>query len=720
MPRSLRVLIFLAIIAFISILVSRLSFFEVISYRIYDSIIRTEYALSLKANQPVYDDITIVDIDERSIVELGQFSSWPTLYFADIVDVLASGSPLLIAFDVFFSESDSLSEHAKKRLLEASGLRKADSESYFAPLSTDAQFASAMQRAGNVFLAMFNSPQRRASDYLPSNLYSYDVSPKHYLKLDNPYPPIEILAESAYGVGFAHIEPDESGIIHSYPLFMKYKDKYFVNFSFQACLDLLQVDSIYVDSRADLYSEGEIVRSLPLSPQGQFYLKYYGPEHSFRYVSFSDVLLGRIPPAYFQDKIVLIGSSAAGLRDYRTTPMQKAFPGVELHATLMRNIIDSDYIHWLNPLWVVMVVLLLLAIVSIFIYRARPWISITVFIVFSLFILLSFYQLYARYALVFDYSRIIVPWIVCYFGLMYEHYSNQIKEKKKVRNAFEHYVSKDVISQIMSDSSALKIGGEKKPVSVLFADIRKFSTYCEECPASEITDLLHEYFNRVTNIVTLNRGLLDKYIGDAIVALYNVPFPYEDYQYLACKTALGVLEQALNLKSAYQEHPILHDFTIGIGIGSGELIIGNMGSDSIFNYTGIGDTMNLSSRIEGLNKYYKTSIIIDENTHDAVEGRFFTRYLDCVSVKGKQASNKLYELISDLAEIDQESPIFQCVQLYEQALKSLQASDFKASRDLFKQALSLCPQDYPSQLMLSRLDTMDRETWDGVWRHTSK
>ncbi|PKN78500.1 MAG: adenylate/guanylate cyclase domain-containing protein [Candidatus Cloacimonetes bacterium HGW-Cloacimonetes-1] len=699
-------------------MLSYMAFFRVLSYRIYDTVIQADYILKHNQDLPVYDDITIVDIDEQSISTLGQFSTWPTLFFADIVDIISSGSPKLIAFDVFFTESDSLTEFTKQRLNRDANWSKDTADKVFDRLSGDRYFGAAILRAGNVFLGMFNSPQARKTSYLPSTLYPYNVQPRHYLKLENPYPPIRELAENAYGVGFAHIEPDASGIIHSYPLFMNYQTRYYVNFSFQACLDLMQIDSINVHKNADLYSQKQRIRRLPLSPSGEFFIKYYGIERSFRYISFSDVLLGRVNPAYFQDKIILIGSSAAGLRDYRTSPLDKSYPGVELHATVMRNILSEDYIKWLSPWWTLLIVAILVLIVAVFIFRSRPQISIIVFCLISLGMVISFYLMYYFLSMTMDYSQALLPWILCYFTLMFLQYTHQIKEKKKVRFAFEHYVSKDIISQIMADTTALAIGGEKKQVCALFADIRDFSGYCENCQVSEITEFLHIYFNRVTNVVTRHQGMLDKYIGDALVALYNVPLPTADYQHNACYSAIEIVEQANQLRDEYSTHPLFAVFRIGVGIGSGEMIVGNMGSDSIFNYTAIGDKMNLSSRLESLNKYYHTSIIIDDNTYSAVNAKFLCRYLDCVSVKGKQQSNKIYELI---ASRDIATPLqLRLAELYDNAQLALQNSEFETAKGLFTEVAALYPEDYPTRLMLIRIDTIDRSTWDGVWHHESK
>jgi len=717
MKANLRIWLSVSIVFVLSLLIAELPILKVLSLRIYDSVITLDYVLKHSETDPVYDAITIVDIDERSISTLGQFSSWPNLFFADVVDIISADAPKAIGFDLFFTESDSLGDYTKERLLKYLALEDTEHENLISALSSDQYFSQSIANAGNVFLAMFNSSQPRKDTYIPPNLYGWDIKPSHHLIIEHPYSPIPVLAESAYGVGFAHIKPDESGVIHDYPLFLAYKDRQYVNFSFQICLDLMQIDSIAVKNDCTLYSEGSIKRQLPLCNQGKHYIKYYGPEGAFRYVPFSDVLLGRVPPGYFKDKIILIGSSAAGLRDFRTTPLDSSFPGVELHATFMRNLIEEDYVHWLNEPFSLVILYLLILVAAYFVCNSKTWVSILYFIVLSFIIVAAFYWLYYSYSYMLNYSRILSPWVLCFIAMIYQHYTRQLIEKKKVRFAFEHYVSKDVISQIMADASALKIGGAKKEVSVLFADIRNFSTYCEQSDASDITAFLHRYFNLATQRITLQRGLLDKYIGDAIVALFNVPFPYPDYQYQACVAALDIVSASLQVKSEYAEHPIFSSFKIGVGVSSGELIIGNMGSDAIFNYTGIGDKMNLCSRLEGLNKFYGTSIIIDCNTYLQVKDRLCCRHLDRVSVKGKSQYDDIYELVGSFVDT---AITPEYIAAYETALKTMIDGDLELAKVLFEKCKTQCPSDLAVSLMLERLKEINKDQWTGVWQHQSK
>ncbi|HQQ68650.1 MAG TPA: CHASE2 domain-containing protein, partial [Candidatus Cloacimonadota bacterium] len=479
---------------------------EILKLRSYDLILDIFNAHADRDSQPVIEDVVIVDIDEESISRLGQFSSWPSLYFADLVDSLANDDPVLIAFDVFFTESDSLNAYGRQRLTEHLKAQGFSPRTLIDHLSSDQDFARALKEAGNTYLGMFNSSVSSPVPFLPANLQAWRVPGMPATSVSNPKAPIPLLAEAAYGVGFAHIEPDISGIIHDYPLFFRYEDELYVNFSFQACLDLLGVDQMRRDSGLRLLSDGAEVMKLPLDPKGRFFLNYYGKSHRFRYISFSDVLFGRIEDGFFAGKIVLVGSSAAGLRDIKTSPLQTDYPGVELHATMMMNLLDEDFVHWL-PQWLTWIIsLMLLVLVALSIRYLKPLQSLSIFVLSSGLLFLVFVLLFSIHRLSLDYSVIMLPWLLGYLSLQVHESQLQYAEKKKVRNAFEHYVSKSVISQIMKVNDPLRVGGMRCQAAILFCDIRSFSTICEKLPTEAVSDFLHEHFNRCTRVVTEHCG----------------------------------------------------------------------------------------------------------------------------------------------------------------------------------------------------------------------
>ncbi len=690
---------------------------------IYDTILEVHNAITYSEYKGVYDQICIVDIDEKSIKELGQFSSWPSLFFADLVNTLSADEPVAIAFDVFFTESDSIQGYARERLRpEIEGLT-ANPDIIMDALSTDDSFAAAIENAGMVYLSMFNSDYPSYTGVLPDILTAWKVQPKHFLQLKYPIPPIPQYANSARGIGFANIEPDVSGKIHDYPLFLQYNNNAYLNFSMQICLDLLGVDQIKLNRNCQLLSGEKIVSELPLSPDGLFYFKYYGqggPDKTFRYISFSDVLFHRIPPGYFKDRLILVGTSAYGLKDSKITPLDNSFPGVELHSTFIRNVLEENYVRWVDSRILLIINILALLFMAIFIPRSKPFVSISVFLFISLLSIPAVYLLYVKESYIYNYNYTLVPWVLGFLAMFITQAHEQGKEKRMVRDAFEHYVSPEVIQEIMKEPEKLKAGGEKKYISIMYVDVRNFTSFCEQLTPSEITGFMNNYFNRATQTIIAHRGTLDKYIGDAILALFGAPVTYPGFEENAVKSALAIRQIVLNIKEEYKDHPVLKNFRIGIGIATGEVIVGNIGSDRIFNYTGIGDKMNFGSRLEGLNKYYLTTIIIDEYTYRAVSNTVFCRKLDKVKVKGKLNPCEIYEIIDTHENMQNQPELISAYHKYETALDLMLAGQKNQAKTLFEEVLAILPSDEPSRIMLNRCEIIDWDTWDGSWQFESK
>ena len=391
-----------------------------------------------------------------------------------------------------------------------------------------------------------------------------------------------------------------------------------------------------------------------------------------------------------------------------------------MHATFIRNVLEGTHVKWIS-LWLVLGIdLFLLLLLVLIIRNTKPLLSISVFSVITILIFPVFYFMFVTANLSLSYSAVLLPWIIGFTSIFSAHSHDLLMEKKKVRNAFEHYVSRDVIGQIMKGSQSLSPGGEKKTVSIMFADVRNFTAYCEKLSPAEITGFMNRYFNKATKLIVANRGLLDKYIGDAILALYGAPLPYPEFAYNAVKTALEIRDLSFALQHEFCQHPVLHDFRIGVGIATGEVIVGNIGSDSIFNYTGIGDRMNFCSRLESLNKFYGTSIIIDETTYLLIRDQFFCRILDRVTVKGKEIISNIYEVVDYISAPNTEPNTIASYNTYETAFALMKSGLFKEAKAQFSDALLLKPEDKPTQIMLERFSIVDLDTWDGVWQHDCK
>lgn len=702
-----------------------------LNLKLYDAIL---IITNNENKQRIKDDIIIVDVNEKSIQTLGQFSTWPNLYFADALNYLETGKPAAVGFDIFFTEPDSMPELAIRLLSEnlklTAALDTLTSKKVLSNLSTDALLADAIGKGGNVFLGMFNQNDAPSQNVkLPSNLKAWQVKPQISLAVTSPVPPIPILAEQAYGIGFAHIEPNRLGIVHDYPLFFEYKGRQYANFSFQMCLDLMGIDEVrQMDDYISLYQNKKLISKLPLNEEGMYFLRFYGQSRTFRTIAFSDVLLQRIPAEYFNGKIILFGSSATGLYDLKSTPLDRQFPGVELHATFIQNVLNNDFVSFVQTSWQYLISLVVLVLMVWITRRFVPFVAFMMFFACLLLSFVSFVLIYLYHRLGMNYMAFILPWNIGFFLSVFLQYNQQIKDKRNLRYAFEHFVSKDVVKDIIDNPSQLKLGGKDSEVSVIFSDIRNFTGLCEASSPVDTVTFLNNYFNRITPVVIKTHGMLDKYIGDALVAMYNVPISSPNYTVNVCTAALEIVRIADEIKLENAAHPVYNAFCNGVGITTGCLIVGNMGSEHIFSYTGIGDIMNLASRLEGLNKYYGTRIIIDQLTYEAVKNDFYTRLLDCVAVKGKQNCTKIYELVLEKHPATEHDAnlveaVSQKIELYEAAYNDFSRSDWATALNKFEEIHKLFPDDNPTRLMIERISKHDNKApcdFQGYWVYLDK
>jgi adenylate cyclase len=314
----------------------------------------------------------------------------------------------------------------------------------------------------------------------------------------------------------------------------------------------------------------------------------------------------------------------------------------------------------------------------------------------------------------------VLTMLAIYLGITVYRYIKEEREKKKIRGAFQYYLTASVINEMLKDPTKLKLGGDKKDLSVLFSDIRGFTTISEKLTPEELVHLLNEYLTAMTNIVFQYDGLLDKYMGDAIMAVFGAPLSQPDHAQRACLTALGMLSELQRLQKKWQEEgrPILN---IGIGINTGDMVVGNMGSEMRFDYTVMGDNVNLGSRLEGINKEYGSNIVISEFTYNAIKEAMCCRELDYVRVKGKKLPVRIYELLD---EKKNENKWKELITNFEEGLTLYRAARWDEAIDIFQKALSIRPEDGASRLYIERCRNLKEEPpaqpWDGVFTMTRK
>jgi len=380
-------------------------------------------------------------------------------------------------------------------------------------------------------------------------------------------------------------------------------------------------------------------------------INFYAEPRGYNYVSFSDVYHNRIDPSDFKGKIVLIGYTASGVDDTFMVPISdKAMDGVEVHANLVQSILSKDYIHCQDDVSAIVIIFLFALLTGLFLFKFRIHIAtVLIAVVFIAYFLLALLIIFDNFGIIMNILFPLFTIVLVYLALVVIYYRTEEKSRKFITSVFGKYVSPVVIENLLKDPDKLNLGGEKRNITIFFSDIRGFTPISEKLKPEELVHLLNEYLTEMTSIILENQGVVDKYMGDAIMAFWGAPLDQPDHAELACKTSLEMMDKLKELQKKWKKEGV-PSFDIGRGLNSGDAIVGNMGSSSRFDYTAMGDSVNTASRLEGLNKNYKTNIIISENTYKLVKDRFNVKKLDSVTVKGKKKSITIYELLSKKKE----------------------------------------------------------------------
>jgi adenylate cyclase len=460
---------------------------------------------------------------------------------------------------------------------------------------------------------------------------------------------------------------------------------------------------------------------LPTDENGQMLINYLGPGMTFPHYSISDILARKTPPGCFRDKIVLVGATAIGIYDLRNTPFSPVYPGVEIHATVIDNALRNQFIH--KPKWTRIYDCLTILLLGFFIGAVVPRISavkglLFALMLFTIHVLLSLW-LFSHYRIWVSMVYPLLAGVLVYTCLTVYHYITEEREKKKIRSAFSYYVSSSVVSEMLKNPEKLKLGGDTKDLSVLFSDIRGFTTISEGLTPEALVHLLNEYLTAMTNVVFKYDGTLDKYMGDALMAIYGAPLDQPDHAYKACRSALDMMEELKKLNEKWVREGKT-PLDIGIGINTGMMRVGNMGSEQRFDYTVMGDAVNLGSRLEGANKNYQTHILFSEFTYERIKDAFVCMELDSVRVKGKLRPVRIFQLLGE----DAPPALREAITSFHKGLSFYKMQKWDEGLEHFRAALDADKTLSPARLYVDRClelkKTPPGPDWDGVFVMKSK
>jgi adenylate cyclase len=613
--------------------------------------------------------VVIVDIDESSLSAFGQWP-WPRTILADLLTRLYEWQAAAIAFDVIFPEPDrsSLNEAVKH-------FRDLDDDTRGRLLhlpSNDEVFAQAIGR-GNVVLgqAGINAFHPRSLEKPPETAFAtVGPDPSPYL-IAFPYilRNLPQLEQAAVGHGLISIRTERDGMVRRVPIVMQAEDKIVPALT----LDLLRVatGSSTIMIRTDesgIQSVAVPGLELPTDRNGRIWV-YFGPHDKARFVSAKDVVEGNVAPERFAGKLVLVGTSAIGLLDVKTTPVLSAMPGVEVHAQLLEAALTNSLL--VAPSYAIVVemigaligggVLALLApAASVLMLFASAALAAAAFVAAS-------WILFSRYQMLFDATFPLIATLSVYMSMVLMGYFREQLDRRRIRSAFAQYLSPTLVEQLANSPQRLVLGGEERVITVLFSDVRGFTTIAETYKDNPhgLTTLMNRFLTPLTNAIMARNGTIDKYMGDAVMAFWNAPLDDPAHESDACHAALDMLERvdALNQEREREASTTGTRFVpikIGIGINTGRCTVGNMGSDLRFQYTVMGDSVNLASRLEGQTKAYGLPILIGSRTAAAVAAQFALLEIDSIRVKGKTEAEVIYAIVgrADVAA----SPEFRSLQ----------------------------------------------------------
>jgi len=723
----------------------------------------------LRGRRAVDPRIVIVGIDDKTLQTIGSYPL-PRSNYALLVRRLKQSGARVVAFDATFptaASSEALNVLARLQS-EIGSAAKPQNQALQTRIlqlqqqsDVDAQFASALKEANNVVLGhLFLSAERsKFSDPKLAEAYFNIAWAKAFpqvLKVKSGSRDFDLnqawiqggapvaagveanlpkLAEAAASYGFFNIAPDADGTIRRALFIIRYQDQdFFPSLALQA---LRQYEGI-PDQQIAAYIASDGIERIQfghheLRPwqNATSLINYAGPYHSYPQYSMVDVISGTVPAEAFRDKIVFVGGTALGIGDLRNTPFEKqgsGYMGVEIHANILDNLLHSaepERTFLTRGLTEEMVdigfIVFFGLALGLWFGRSRPLVAtITAAVVmgaFLGFVYFGFAHWGRWYSVVIPAATLLGSYAsITSFRVIHEE-----REKRKIRKTFSQYLSPGVIALIEKDPQKyIHPGGEVQDLTVMFSDIRDFTSLSEGLTPDELVNLLNQYLSAMTDILFRNLGTLDKYIGDAIMAFWGSPYPQKDHAECACRCALEMIAglDELNRKWAEQGRgPI----AIGIGMNTGPVNVGNMGSDKRLAWTVMGDNVNLASRLEGMTKQYRSRVIISESTYTQVASQFVAREVDRIRVKGKHQPVVIFELLAPISEHHAHATL---LSRHNAALDSYRKQNWREAAGKFGELLAAYPDDGPTQVLLQRCLEFTEEPpspdWDGVYVMKSK
>ena len=597
--------------------------------------------------------VLIVDIDDGSLGKIGQWP-WSRTVIADLITNLTRLGAVVIAFDVIFAESDRLNPD-----VAADTFRNLDEETKAklrALPSNDQLFADAMRRSRVV---LGESGLSAATPELDKNLPVTGLAmlgedPQRFMfQFPGLLRNTPLLEEAASGRGLFTIKTERDGIVRRVPMIMQAQGATMPSLSFEVLRVATGTDTIFIKSdQAGIKSIAVKGFEIPTDRNGQLWV-HFAPHDASIYVSAADVLEGRVAADKVARKLVLIGTSAVGLLDLKTTPIDPVMPGVEIHAQVLESALTHGVLS--QPSYAITLEFFAAIVLGILVIILVPLfgpVTLGAFgVLFASVLVATSWYFYTRHRLLIDFTYPLLSTAAIYLTLIFTSFVREQAQRRQIRSAFGQYLSPALIEQLAQSPEKLVLGGEEREMTIMFSDVRGFTTISESFKSDPqgLTTLMNRFLTPLTNAILDRKGTIDKYMGDAIMAFWNAPLDDREHQLHACEAAIDMLERidVLNQERAIEAKQNGQTFipiNVGVGLNTGLCVVGNMGSDLRFDYSVLGDSVNLASRLEGQSKEYGFPIIVGSKTALAVKDKFAILELDFIMVKGKKEPEVIYAI----------------------------------------------------------------------------
>jgi len=649
-------------------------------------------------------EVLMVEINQPDLTALSEKGiqwPWPRQIYAPLIEFCVKAGAKGIILDIIFSEPSSYGKE------------------------DDLKLAEAIREAGCVYLPMsLSSKPRETQD--ASSLSRFGIrrpeSTIEFREARSFVLPVPELAEGVRGLGNVILLPGRDGVYRKVALFTRLHESLFPSLSVAPLVDRFG------------WREGRVLldgKVLFLDRDGQLMLHFYGKDFQFPRLSALEILsvyqhpdhpLNEKVRGMIKDRYVIVGLTAPGLYDLKPTAVTSVSPGAYVHGILLSNLLKGDHLREVDETWKYAFMFLLGSVLGYAILaRVSFWKNTLIFLLFVLgWPALSLAVFFTQDSWIGFLSYEVAFFLI--FGMTSTYsYNTEGKKRRVIRQLFSCYMSEVLVKELEANPQKARLGGDRRFITIFFSDLANFTTLSERFEPERIVSLLNEYFTEMSQAILESQGVIDKYQGDGIMAFWGAPIALEDHAARACLAALEcqVRMEEINRRLSREGIPPL---SMRIGLHSGDAVVGNMGSAQRFDYTIIGDNVNLASRLEGVNKQFGTKVIISETTYRLAKDGIEARELDLIAVKGKEKPIRIYELLGEKGKLTEEQKRWML--LYKEALRSYWAKDFAGARRLFAQVLETNPEDHPAALLLKRCEDLQENApaagWDGVYRLKQK